>query len=237
MRAAVLPVVLAGTIDVQHHDRMQRAPVAQHVEQRDQAVAAAGARERVDLVQLRRLLAEQRALHGQARDARDHARGLRLALGRRAGTAVPGGDEHAHEVGACDQREGQRRDLDLAGRCLTGPGEAVCDLRDEACLLVRMTAPATWSSASSNGPRSAVPRGMSSSGAALRSVSASPRAGRRRPPRRHLRGRRSSRHGLRPRRSRAACAATEGPGPRRRRSRASKSHPGRHRQVAGRPLA
>ena len=218
---------------------MQGAAVAQHVEQRDQAVAAAGARERVDLVQLRRLLAEQRALHGQAGDARDHARGLRLALGRRAGTAVPGGDEHAHEVGAGDQRQRERRDLDLAGRCLAGPGEAVCDLRDEARLLRAhdcagdLELRVQQRPAIGRAERHEQLRRRLEQRAARRA-----RAGRRRP--RTTASARSSIVAARAAasavtssvRSDRGAGAVAGAG-----RESSKSHPGRHRQVAGRPLA
>ncbi len=86
-------------------------------------------------MQLGGLLAEQRALHGQARDAGDHARGFGLLLGGRGGAAVPGRDEHADEIAPGDQRQRERRDLDLARRLLARAREPVRDLRHEARLL------------------------------------------------------------------------------------------------------
>ena len=169
--AAVLAVVLAEAVDVEHDDRVQRAALAQHVEQRDQAVAAAGAGERIDLVQLRRLLAEQRALHRQPGDARDHARGLRLprrwarvAQPSQVATSTPTRSVPRPAAGPASRPRSRSR------RSRRAPARrwAICVTKRASW--VRITAPATCSSASSSGPRSAVPSGISSSGAALSSV-------------------------------------------------------------------
>ena len=87
-------------------------------------------------MQLRGLLAEQRALHRESGDARDDARGLGLQI-RRAQMPQPSQVATSTPTRSSPATSGmrERRDLDLARGRLARAGEAVGDLRDEARLL------------------------------------------------------------------------------------------------------